>query len=447
MGSENNVDPYLGMPIPIPGVTSSGFWEAYIVQALNKLSSHDHTTGKGAGLSQSSFTVTSNFDMKSFGIISSTFVGFSNPAALTVVPPSGSLYFVNGEFYIKDGSGNVIQLTSGGSINTSLLGGFTGDYASANAFVSYSATTERYEFYTGVNSPSQDKMATIVAGAVTIRSTTAAKNVYGLTLQTSGNISSNFGWTLPDAQGTNTNNILNLSSTGTITYLDRDTFVQTSGTQTVGGQKTFSLLPISSDTNGPTSSNLIQRSYIDSLTINGTAFGSNTSITINPPNVPSSNADGEWVISKSGTNYTWVLNSGGSFPEAPVDGDMYVRKDAAWEVLTVDVEEAPIDGKQYVRQDGDWEEISVTGGLTPLIASGTLAVNTIYSVDATGDFTFVVPTGVTNGDSIKIKRNGFGGANVFTGAFRNSETALILTDWNYSLGLTWSATRSIWIYE
>lgn len=113
----------------------------------------------------------------------------------------------------------------------------------------------------------------------------------------------------------------------------------------------------------------------------------------------------------------------------------------------IGVGEAPNDGKQYVRKNETWAELVATGGLTPLTASGTLAVNTIYSVDANGDFTFVVPAGTTNGDSIKIKRNGFGGSNVFTGAFRNSETALIVKSWNYTLDLTWSSTRSLWIYE
>jgi hypothetical protein len=142
-----------------------------------------------------------------------------------------------------------------------------------------------------------------------------------------------------------------------------------------------------------------------------------------------------------------VLNSGGSFPEAPLDSKQYARKNGAWDEVVIDVTEAPNDGKQYVRKNEAWAELVSTGGLTPLTASGTLTVNTIYSVDAIGDFTFVVPSGVNNGDTISILRNGFGGFNVFTGAFRNSETALILTDWNYALKLTWSATRSIWIYE
>jgi hypothetical protein len=113
----------------------------------------------------------------------------------------------------------------------------------------------------------------------------------------------------------------------------------------------------------------------------------------------------------------------------------------------IGIEEAPEDGKQYTRKDATWEEVSVVGGLTPLTASATLAVNTIYSVDANGDFTFTIPAGTANGDTIKVKRNGFGGNNVFTGAFRNGEAAIIAKSWNYTLDLTWSATRSLWVYE
>lgn len=44
-------------------------------------------------------------------------------------------------------------------------------------------------------------------------------------------------------------------------------------------------------------------------------------------------------------------------PEAPNNGQQYVRKNEGWSVLDVPVDEAPEDGRQYGRQDGEWTEV------------------------------------------------------------------------------------------
>ena len=54
---------------------------------------------------------------------------------------------------------------------------------------------------------------------------------------------------------------------------------------------------------------------------------------------------------------------GGSIPEAPIDGNYYARRNAAWYEVdapgtggggTGGIDEAPIDGTPYVRADANW---------------------------------------------------------------------------------------------
>jgi hypothetical protein len=117
-----------------------------------------------------------------------------------------------------------------------------------------------------------------------------------------------------------------------------------------------------------------------------------------------------------------------------------------WSIIDVTIGDAPIDGSEYVRKDGSWiESTPVASGITTeLSTSTTLVVGSVNAVVATGNLTFIVPTGTT-GDSITVIRNGFGGYNVFTGAFANSQTSTIISDNSYSLKLSWLASGSYWI--
>ena len=45
-------------------------------------------------------------------------------------------------------------------------------------------------------------------------------------------------------------------------------------------------------------------------------------------------------------------------PEAPIDGQKYARKNAAWAPVEEGIPEAPLDGLQYSRQNGTWVEVS-----------------------------------------------------------------------------------------
>ena len=59
--------------------------------------------------------------------------------------------------------------------------------------------------------------------------------------------------------------------------------------------------------------------------------------------------------------------SGGGIADAPVDGQLYGRQDAAWEVIPPSgggggIEEAPNDGVQYARQNEGWTAVEASSG-------------------------------------------------------------------------------------
>jgi hypothetical protein len=410
MGSEKNTTPNMSLSSPVVGLTTDPYWSTYIVDSLDKIDAHDHSPGNGAVLTQGSIQVSGDFSFRDYGLTKVDFVQYTNPTTYSPVPGNATTYFMNGDYYIRDGSGSIIQLTVGGGLNASLVGGFTGDYAASGAYCVFVQADNAYKFFLA-----NHVMSDAVVGGLEIRSKTLNKDVYGARIQTSGNIAATYTITLADTLPVASSYLL-IDATGAISY---QTYVADASKVVLSASK-----------------------LTTARTINNVSFDGTANITINPGPVPAN--DGIEYVVRDGA---WTVNSGGSFPEAPVDNKQYARKNAAWNEIVVPVGEAPVDGKQYVRKDAGWSELSTTGGLVPLTASATLTVNTIYSVDATGDFTFVIPSGVTNGDTLTVKRNGFGGSNVFTGAFRNNETAIIVSDWNYSLKLTWSATRSIWLYE
>lgn len=71
-----------------------------------------------------------------------------------------------------------------------------------------------------------------------------------------------------------------------------------------------------------------------------------------------------WVVSESWyfvfNGSTWVAFDAGGIPDAPSDGEEYVRKDGNWAVASGGgggIADAPSDGKLYGREDGTWVEV------------------------------------------------------------------------------------------
>lgn len=100
------------------------------------------------------------------------------------------------------------------------------------------------------------------------------------------------------------------------------------------------------------------------------AFPPGTHVGTTPPASP---VPGQlWFESDSGDTFIWYDDGNSaqwvqqnvvadSFPEAPINGTTYGRKDAAWAAIA-GFPEAPTDGQQYVRQMAAWAPVDVPPG-------------------------------------------------------------------------------------
>lgn len=79
----------------------------------------------------------------------------------------------------------------------------------------------------------------------------------------------------------------------------------------------------------------------------------------NAVGIPDAPSDGNAYVRKDGA---WVLETMG---EAPVDGSLYARINAAWQAFTT-VPEAPADGGLYARINNAWQAFTVPAPLTDL---------------------------------------------------------------------------------
>lgn len=99
--------------------TPSPTWASLLNNALTTIDSHDHSTGKGVKITPSGLNISSDLPFGSNNATTLRSVRLNNQTSFT--PTSNDLaciYVLNNEIYYRDGVGNVIQITSGGSLNT-----------------------------------------------------------------------------------------------------------------------------------------------------------------------------------------------------------------------------------------------------------------------------------------------------------------------------------------
>lgn len=139
-----------------------------------------------------------------------------------------SVYVASGELYYKDGSGNAVQLTSGGNINIAGAGGFTGDYSGdADAEAKFIAANKRYEFYD--DEPNQARAG---IGVSELRLYGAGNNpTYVATIDIPA-LSANETYTLPSTAPAATS-VINMDSSGNMGTTLTPTLDSVTGTTTL----------------------------------------------------------------------------------------------------------------------------------------------------------------------------------------------------------------------
>lgn len=186
------VTPFMNLNLPVPTVTIGPDWAAQLNSAIELVDSHDHTSGKGVRITPSAMNINSDLDFKSNNIINTRSYRLA-PNGSPISNPSDirTLYAAGGELYYNDASGNQIQITAGGALNASTIGGIGGDYATSSASLFYTSVDTTYVFDQSTN-----RRGNIDAGDVTLRDP-AAISPNGVTIESPTSLGADYTITLP----------------------------------------------------------------------------------------------------------------------------------------------------------------------------------------------------------------------------------------------------------
>ena len=97
--------------------------------------------------------------------------------------------------------------------------------------------------------------------------------------------------------------------------------------------------------------------------------------------------DAAWTALDITVNWGEIVGIPDLVEEAPADGAQYVREDGAWQEVDIPppgIGEAPIDGQQYVRSDAGWEQVEVPPGTVIADNAPTAPPNTLWWSSASG---------------------------------------------------------------
>ena len=111
---------YMNLTLPTVSTTLGPEWATELNTALEVVSEHDHTSGKGKKVPTAGLDINANLNFqskKAYGLFSSQFSDNATP--LTGASNASSVSVSSGNLYFTNGAGNSIQITSGGSLVTS----------------------------------------------------------------------------------------------------------------------------------------------------------------------------------------------------------------------------------------------------------------------------------------------------------------------------------------
>lgn len=186
------------LPVPVVGTTFGPDWANDINACLSILDQHDHTSGSGVPITPSGLSITSDLSFQNSSATALKSAVFTAQSSLATLD---ALYVKGVDLYYNDGSGNVIQMTSGGSVNATSSG--------------ISSGTASASFVGGVlivNAASTTP-ANIKGGSLLLGNNTAGSHY--LTLAPPNAMGADYGLTLPAIPASN-NTFLTIGTSGTI---------------------------------------------------------------------------------------------------------------------------------------------------------------------------------------------------------------------------------------
>lgn len=154
----------------------SGTWDDKINACFGLIDAHDHTSGKGVQVPVSGLNINADFAMAGNAVTGLGSIAFNAVTALAAGSKRLFVSSADNELYWRTNAGTNVKLTSGTSINTTLVGGIVGDYSAVGAEVAFDDANKRYTFK-DQSSPSK-KWARLASGPVRIFEYNTTESVY-----------------------------------------------------------------------------------------------------------------------------------------------------------------------------------------------------------------------------------------------------------------------------
>lgn len=184
---------YMNLVLPTVSGTPGPDWASELNTCLQTIDAHDHTAAKGVKVPVAGLNINADLSMVGYNLTTMRSVRLQdNGTAITGASDLNVLHCAGGNLYYRDGSGNQIQLTVGGALNASSVGGFGGDYATSTASAFYTTASKTFTFWQSANTP-----AILDCGTIKLRKVAASG--YGISLTAASGISGDYTLTLPAA--------------------------------------------------------------------------------------------------------------------------------------------------------------------------------------------------------------------------------------------------------
>jgi hypothetical protein len=205
-----SITPNMNMLLPTVTVTPGPTWASEVNAAFGVVDQHNHTAGQGNPVPTAGLNINADLNFNSFNSYALRSTRFSILTGTLSLPTDlACLYSVNGDLYYNSGAGIPIQLTIGGALNATSIGGIGGDYVTSGASVSYSSANQTFTFW-----QSSGVSAYLDTGPLKIH---AIGNANYVTLGANGSMVANYNLTLPVALPLSGTSFLMVDNTGAIT--------------------------------------------------------------------------------------------------------------------------------------------------------------------------------------------------------------------------------------
>jgi hypothetical protein len=180
----------MGLNLPTVTVTPGPIWANNVNTAFSVVDAHNHTSGNGVPITSAAININGLLSFNGNDATNFRSTRFSSQAGvISGANDVSCLFVVGGDLYYNSGAGQHIQLTIGGALNASSIGGIGGDYSTSGATVSYSSLNQTFTFW-----QSSNVSAILDVGPLKLH---AISNANYVNLQASGSMSSSYSLTLP----------------------------------------------------------------------------------------------------------------------------------------------------------------------------------------------------------------------------------------------------------